>query len=119
MLENQISPNAIMALDLTSVYNSSSLRTTLTEKDIAPCSRVFRKPKNAEEERKLIDNGTPKSTIPLKKYSLKKFFWNGQMVGKQKSSTRALRIPNWQVLSATLRHCYSQYYRCVTELLAD
>ena len=41
------------------------------------------------------------------------------MVGKQKSSTRALRIHNWQVLSATLGHCYSQYYRCVTELLAD
>ena len=41
------------------------------------------------------------------------------MVGKQKFSTRALRIPNWQVLSATLGHCYSQYYRCVTELLAD
>ena len=41
------------------------------------------------------------------------------MVGKQKSSTRALRIHNWQVLSATLGHCYSQYYRCFTELLAD
>ena len=31
----------------------------------------------------------------------------------------ALRIHKWQVLSATLGHCYSQYYRCVTELLAD
>ena len=41
------------------------------------------------------------------------------MVGKQKSGTRALRIHNWQLLSATLGHCYSQYYRCVTELLAD
>ena len=30
--------------------------------------------------------------------------------GKQKSSTRALRIHNWQVLSATLGHCYSQHY---------
>ena len=39
-----------------------SLRTTLTEEDIASCSRAFRKPKNAEEERKLIENGTPKST---------------------------------------------------------
>ena len=26
---------------------------------------------------------------------------------------------NWQLLSATLGHCYSQYYRCVNELLAD
>ena len=67
----------------------------------------------------LIENGTLKSTIPLKKYSLKKVFWNGRMVGKQKSSTRALRIHNWQVLSVTLGHCYSQYYRHVTELLAD
>ena len=40
------------------------------------------------------------------------------MVGKQKSGTRALRIHNWQLLSATLGQCYSQYYRCVTELLA-
>ena len=67
----------------------------------------------------LIENGTSKSTIPLKKYSLKNVFWNGRMVGKQKSSTRALRIHNWQVLSVTLGHCYSQYYRRVTELLAD
>ena len=73
----------------------------------------------AEEERRLIENGTPKSTIPMKKCSLEKVFWNGRMVGKQKSSTRALRIHNWQVLSATLGHCYSQYYRCVTERLAD
>ena len=47
------------------------------------CSRAFRKPKNPEEERKLIENGTPKSTIPLKKYCLKTIFWNGRMVGKQ------------------------------------
>ena len=40
------------------------------------------------------------------------------MVGKQKSSTLALRIHNWQVLSVTLGHCHSQYHRCVTELLA-
>ena len=40
------------------------------------------------------------------------------MVGKQKSSTRDLRIHNWQVLSVTLGHCYSQY-RCVTERLAN
>ena len=69
--------------------------TTLTEEDIASCSRAFRKPKNAEEERKLIENGTPKSTIPLKK-------WNGRMAGKQKSSTRTLCIHNWQVLSSSL-----------------
>ena len=41
------------------------------------------------------------------------------MVGKQKSSTWALRIHNWQVLSATLGHYYTQYYLWVTDLLAD
>ena len=71
--------------------NFSSLRTTLTEEDKASCSRAFQKPKNAEEERKLIENATPNSTIPL---------------GKQKSSTRALHIHNWQVLSAMLGHYY-------------
>ena len=40
------------------------------------------------------------------------------MVGKQKSSTRALRIHIWQVVSATLGHCYNQCYHCVTALLA-
>ena len=34
------------------------------------------------------------------------------MVGKQKSSTRALRIHNWQVLSATL----GQYYTHIRKL---
>ena len=58
---------------------------------MASCSRAFRKPKNPGEERKLVENGTPKATFPLKKYSLKKNFWNGRMVRKQKSSTRALR----------------------------
>ena len=67
---------------------------------------AVRKPKNAEEERKLISNGTPKSTIPLKKYYLKNVFWSGRMVGKQKSGTRALRIHNLQFLSVTLGHCY-------------
>ena len=68
-----------------------SIQTPLTEEDMASCSRAFRKPKNAEEERKLIENGTPKSTVPLKKYFLKAIFWNGRMVRKQKSSTRVLR----------------------------
>ena len=65
MEENQI---------FTRVQKFSSLRTTLAEEDIASCSRAFRKPKNAEEERKLIENGTPKSARSLKKYSLKKVF---------------------------------------------
>ena len=67
------------------------MRTTLTEEDIGSCSRTFRKPKNAAKERKLIENGT-QSQLFTEKHSLKRFFWNGRMVGKQKSSTRALRI---------------------------
>ena len=52
----------------------------LTEEDIASRSRAFQKHKNVEEERKLIETGTPKSTIPLKKYALKKVFWHGRTV---------------------------------------
>ena len=43
----------------------------LTEENIVSCSRAFRKPKNAEDERKLIENSTPKSTSAVKKWSLK------------------------------------------------
>ena len=81
MYENQISP----------VFRNCPV----TEEDIAFCFRGFRKPQNAEEEGKLIENGTPKPSIPLKKYCLKKFFCNGRMVGKRKSSTRALRFHSW------------------------
>ena len=45
--------------------------TTLTEEDIASCSRTLRKHKNPEEERKFIENGTPKSKTSLWKYCLK------------------------------------------------
>ena len=51
---------------------------------------------------KLIENSSPKSTSAVKKYSLKKCFWNGRMVGTQKSSTRALRIQNCLVLAANI-----------------
>ena len=39
----------------------------LTEENMASCSRAFRKPKNAKDERKLIENSTPKSTSAVKK----------------------------------------------------
>ena len=38
----------------------------LTEEDTASCSRAFRKPKSAEEERNLIENAIPKSTRAVK-----------------------------------------------------
>ena len=94
-----------------------STNDTNRREDIASCSRAFRKPKNAEEERKSIEM-VPQSQ-KKKKCFLKNFFWSGPMVDKQKSPIRALRIHNWQVLSATLGNCHCQYYRCVTELLAD
>ena len=45
--------------------------TTLTEEDLASCSRTFPKHKNSEEERKFSENGTPKSKTSLWKYCLK------------------------------------------------
>ena len=66
--------------NISRVQKFSSLRTPLTEEDMASCFRAFRKPKNPEEEWKLIENGTPKATIALKKYSLKKKFWDSRMV---------------------------------------
>ena len=53
--------------NLARVSTFSSLRTTLTEEDMASCSRAFRQPKNAEEGRKLIENGPLKSTSAVKK----------------------------------------------------
>ena len=93
----------------------SSLRTTLTEENMASCSRAFRKPQNAEDERKWIEM-VPQSQQVQWKSSLWKIFleWpNGRKTKIQYyvwaacASTRAVRIHNWQVLSATLGHLYS------------
>ena len=54
-------------LNLTRVQNFFLLRTTLTEEDIASCSRAFRKPKMSGEKSRLIENVTPKSTRAVKK----------------------------------------------------
>ena len=48
---------------------------------MASCSRAFRKLKNAEEERNLIENAIPKSTRAVTKWTVK-IFLNGRMVGK-------------------------------------
>ena len=58
---------------------------------MASCSIAFQKPKNAEEERKLIENGAPKSTSAVKT------FLEWPKVGKQN-----LVCSQLQVLSATL-----------------
>ena len=57
MQENQVSH----------AFRTFLLRTTLTEQYKVSCSRAFRKPKNTEEERKLIENATLKSTRAVKK----------------------------------------------------
>ena len=45
----------------------------LTEDDMASSSRAFRKPKNAEEGRNIIENAIPKSTRAVTKWSVKFF----------------------------------------------
>ena len=40
---------------------------------MASCSRAFWKPKNAEEERNLIENAIPKSTSAVTKWSVRIF----------------------------------------------
>ena len=40
---------------------------------MASCSRAFRKPKNAEKERNLIENAIPKSTRAVTKWSVNIF----------------------------------------------
>ena len=47
----------------------------LNEEDMASSSRAFWKPKNAEEERKLLESATPKSTQAVTKWSLKIREW--------------------------------------------
>ena len=51
---------------------------------MASCSRAFRKPKNAEEERNLIENAIPKSTRAVTKWSVK-IFLEWQNGGKNKN----------------------------------
>ena len=69
-------------------------------------------PKNTEEERKLIENSTPESTIWLKKYSSKKCFWNGWMVGnKNPVRESCVRCRVYTSVSASLGHCY-RWFSC-------
>ena len=57
----------------------------LTEKDMASCSRTFRKSKSAKEERNLIENAILKW-----QNGHWKIFWNGRMVGKTKIQQSSL-----------------------------
>ena len=51
---------------------------------MAPCSRAFRKPKSAKEERNLIENIIPKLTRAVTKWSVK-FFLEWQNGRKNKN----------------------------------
>ena len=67
---------------------------------MASCSITFRKPKSAEEERKLIENAIPKSTLAVTKWSVKtelteltlvKIFLERQNVTKSKNPAIELK----------------------------
>ena len=64
---------------------------------MASCSIAFQKPKNAEEERKLIENGAPKSTSAVKT------FLEWPKVGKQNLVCSQLAS-----LECNASHSYSQ-----------
>ena len=61
------------------------------EKDMASCSKAFRKPKKAEEERKLIKNATPKVNTCSNKVAFENFSGIAEWEEKQESTNRALR----------------------------
>jgi hypothetical protein len=49
-------------------------------------NRTFRKPKSAEEEKKLLENAVPKSTRGVNKWSMKIFSeWQGTRLSKKSS----------------------------------
>ena len=58
---------------------------------MASCSKAFRKPKNAEEERKLIENATQKFNTCSDKVVFEIFSGIAEWEEKQESSNRALR----------------------------
>ena len=88
----------------------------LTEEDMASCSRAFRKPESAEEERNLNENAIPKSTRCSDEI-VRENFWNSRMVGKTKIQRSSL-APSQLTSLTTLGHWYNQYDGWVTEFLA-
>ena len=64
---------------------------TTHRKDMASCSKAFRKPKKAEEERELIKNATPKVNTCSNKVAFENFSGIAEWEEKQESSNRALR----------------------------
>ena len=79
--------------NLARVQKFSSLRMTLTEEEKRLVPELFGSLKLPKKK------GTPKPPVPLKKYSSKKFFWNGLMVGKQKSEYSSLAFSQLASLS--------------------
>ena len=83
-------------------FRTIFLPTTLAEEDMAPCSRAFQKSKKGRRREEVNRKYYPKVSTCSEKVAFEKIFWNGWMVGKQKSSTRALRPHNWKVLHTSL-----------------
>ena len=69
-----------------------------TEQDMASCSRTFRKPKSAEEERNLIENVI--SQHLQWQNGQWKFFWNGRMLQKTK-----IQQSSWNIKYAPSIFC--------------
>ena len=73
-------------------------------------AKQFPLPKNTGASKVNRKNYSKVNTYS-EKVAFEKVFWNCRMVGKRKTSTRALRLYNWKVLRATLVYCNRQYYR--------
>ena len=66
--------------------------------------RTFRKPKNAEEEKQLLENAVPKSTRSVNKWAMKIFSeWQSTRVNKKASEEPS----SW--IDGNLPHYYSLY----------
>ena len=71
------------------------------EKDMASCSKALRKPKKAEEERKLIENATPK----VNTCSDKVVFENFPGIAEWEENKNPAIEPCALFTSVTLEHC--------------
>ena len=72
---------------LDDLYSGTSFNSELDENIMASKhKRTFRKPKNAEEEKQLLENAVPKSTRSVNKWAMKIFSeWRSTRVNKKAS----------------------------------
>ena len=101
MQENQISH----------AFRTFLLPTTLTEEDIALCSRALRKPKMSGEKSRLIENANPKSTRAVKKQPLKRF----SEIAEWQESKKLVLEP---CVFATEKTCVQHSYTVIANITA-